>query len=544
MAINEFAINRTLQDKINQLTDSELLKMANDYIGKQILVLWNRSYTIETIERFEILPFSGNNGFGNLDGDKNILFDTELRTLNLLDFALVGDTLNVRQKKNEPNPSYVNLMVSELINDENSEIESIEFEDGDKIFWGKVLSRAGETIQDRVLPMVMDIGWLENYELIQFEQDFQRYDILDFGDKIYWIVKVGRVFNPDERLIYFAFLNNKDELDTGTFRESELQTFFSKTPDVVKIESGDVFENENARITINKIYRNPTSLNKILVKKTNKVDYTRFGKLSGLSYDETEIMDNLLEHFLLSKFTLVKDIKEEPKPLNMEGDFIGEFLNNNASDLLELEKNNRPLFDVVEMTLNLLNKKFGKGEEITDKVDVVIDNAEEIIKSVQGKDPNLIGLKEIEVLANEGSPNIKGNKYTSWTEFTNALKPLVEIGVGGYNKVKFKATFDDGRYIIERVDVGENNYNPNLIKVGEYIDRPFGMFDNLDDDIDKYVWDDEIIITEEGEQEPTREDVENQIKALNISLMFEDDQERIDEINEKINALNITLTII
>ena len=228
----------------------------------------------------------------------------------------------------------------------------------------------------------------------------------------------------------------------------------------------------------------------------------------------------------------------------MEGDFIGEFVNNNATNLLELEQNNRPLFDLVEMTLTLLNKKFGKGDDIAEKVDVVIDNADEIITSVQGKNANLIGLKEIEVLKNEGSPNIEKNKYTSWTEFTNALKPLFEVGVGGYNKVKFDATFDDGKHIIERIDVGENSYNPFEIKVGEYIDRPFGFFDNLDDDIDKYVWDDEIIITESNQQELTREDVENEINALKIALSWQDDQEKMDEINEKINALNITLTLI
>jgi hypothetical protein len=238
------------------------------------------------------------------------------------------------------------------------------------------------------------------------------------------------------------------------------------------------------------------------------------------------------------------NVDVDTTPLNMEGDFIGEFVNKNATNLLELEKNNRPLFDVVEMTLNLLSSKFGKGESAAEMVDVVIDNADEIIKNVKGKDPNLIGLTKIVVVANDGSINLKGNVYQSWTEFNDALKPLYDDNKFVGKKVKFQAWFDDGKHIIERVDVGVNDFDPYAMKVGEYIDRPFGFFDNLDDDLDKYQWDDEIVVTESGDGEPTREDIENEINALNVALMYEDDDERINEINERINALNITLTLI
>ena len=228
----------------------------------------------------------------------------------------------------------------------------------------------------------------------------------------------------------------------------------------------------------------------------------------------------------------------------MEGDFIGEFVNKNATNLLELEKNNRPLFDVVEMTLNLLSSKFGKGESVAEKVDVVIDNADEIIKNVQGKDPNLIGLTKIVVVANDGNINLKGNVYQSWTEFNDALKTIYDDNKFVGKKVKFQAWFDDGKHIIERVDIGVNDFDPYAMKVGEFIDRPFGFFDNLDEDLDKYQWDDEIVVTENVEGEPTREDIENEINALNVALMYEDNDERISEINERINALNITLTLI
>jgi len=235
----------------------------------------------------------------------------------------------------------------------------------------------------------------------------------------------------------------------------------------------------------------------------------------------------------------------EDKPLDFEGDFIAEFVNKNATNLLELEKNNRPLFDVVEMTLNLLNKKFGKGDDLGEKVEEVIDNSEEIIQAVQEKNPDLISLKEIIVQSNEGSIDLKGKVFTTWTDFTNALKPLYDTSIGGYNKVRFKATFEDGKYIIDRVDVGQNDFNPETTKVGEYIDRPFSDFDNLDDDLDKYQWDDVIIITESGEEDAiSKDDVENEIKSLEIALMFEEEETKIEEIKAKIEALKISLQLI
>jgi hypothetical protein len=532
------AINRVLQDKINLLSDDELEALGKDYIGKQCIVLWDNNFHIETIKSFEVKPFDYNMG-ENRVGDKNILFETENemfnkvygRFLNLLDFAIVGDTLNVMDK----DEFWQNLMIAEIKTD--GIINKIEFDNGEKIEYGNT-----DNISDRVLPKVMDIGWLDYKQPITFGIDWSRNDILDFGNKIYYVTKVSNVYNPSEKLIEYAFLDKNDELSRGEFRESEFEKYFVKKPELYRLDEGDIFATENSKITINKIYKKPNSSPIQLAPKL--VDYTRYGILSGNILDETETITNLLEYLVDNKFSFVREEKVEPKPLNMEGDFIAEFLNNNASDLLELEKNNRPLFDVVEMTLNLLNKKFGKGDSIGEKVDEVIDNAEEIITNVQGKDPNLIGLKEIKVEWNEGTIELNGKVFTSWTEFTNALKPLYDTSVQGYNKVKFKATFDDGKYIIDRVDVGVNDFNPNTMKVGEYIDRPFAYFDNLNDDLDKYQWDDVVVITEGGEEEITKEDIENEIKALEISMMLEEDEDKVKEIEQKIYALNISLTLI
>lgn len=542
-------ISRILQDKINNLTNDELEALGKDYVGQQAIVVWDGNFRISKIESFvtDVITSVIGTKYGGYEiGDKNVKFNFEDgRTLGLLDFAIVGDTLEVMEKGaiNEK------LMVADIQSD--GIINKIEFDNGKKIDYGNM-----DTIIDKVVPMVQDIGWLQNKQLLEFGIDWKRYDVLDFRTKLYFISGVKKLYGYEE--IEYTFLGKNGELETSSFKSTEFDKTFIEKPEVYRLSEDDVFvdKDEVLEISIRKTYMKPKVGAKVVVFRPTMVDYTRFVNATKEVDNFTSTLKEFVEYLLKNQFVFYRNKNvlqnqqnfqapsEEPKPLDMEGDFIAQFLNNNASNLLELEKNNRPLFDVVEMTLNLLNQKFGKGDSIGEKVDEVIDNAEEMITSVQGKDPNLIGLKEIEVLANEGSPNIKGNKYTSWTEFTDALKPLLEIGVGGYNKVKFKATFDDGKHIIERVDVGENSYNPLDMKVGEYIDRPFGFFDNLDDDLEKYQFDDEIVVTEGGEQETTREDIENEIKALEIALSWQDEQDKIDEINEKINALNITLTLI
>jgi hypothetical protein len=336
------------------------------------------------------------------------------------------------------------------------------------------------------------------------------------------------------RTFYFPISNDLKDLIEPTL--IDLSYFKSKGYSPRTLKEGDKFKlkgkpyNEDDVFEIIKI----DSVGSIRLK--NLTDNKEFDWHKFLSEGNKMIE----EGNIIFQDDLVELERVEAKPLNMEGDFIGEFLNNNASDLLELEKNNRPLFDMVEMTLNFLNQKFGKGDDITEKVDVVIDNAQETIKSVQGKDPNLIGLNEINVLSNEGSVNLKGNKYKSWTEFNDALKLLYDENSLGYNKVKFSATFDDGKHIIERVDVGVNSFDPNTMKVGEFIERPFGFFDNLDDDIDKYQWDDEIVITDDSVDEITPDDIQIQIDTLKMVMMAEDDAEKIKEIEEVIKGLEIS----
>lgn len=380
----------------------------------------------------------------------------------------------------------------------------------------------------------------------EIERDLKVYDIISFKDKMYYVSGFNGKGSMDNYEVEYKF-KKSGVIEESSFFIDDLDTTWVETPNFYEMSDGDVFENGYDKITINKVTRRVRTQ-----KPANMTKWVQFTSvIDGVSNEEEVRLSDLLNFLLLNDFNInvnakvnTPSVDVDTTPLNMEGDFIGEFVNKNATNLLELEKNNRPLFDVVEMTLNLLSKKFGKGESVGDKVQEVIENADEIITSVQGKDANLIGLRSIVVVANDGSINLKGNVYQSWTEFNDALKTLYDDNKFVGKKVKFQAWFDDDKHIIERVDVGVNDFDPYAMKVGEYIDRPFGFFDNLDDDLDKYQWDDEIIVSESVEGEPTREDIENEINALNVALMYEDDEERINEINERINALNITLTLI
>jgi len=410
----------------------------------------------------------------------------------------------------------------------------------DFIYEGNAITNTSST------PLTLTIPQDDDTQVI--DRELELYDIISFEDKMYYVSGFDGKGSIDNYRIKYKF-ETMGVIEESSFNIDDIDTTWMETPNFYEMSEGDVFLAINTKITINKLNTNSKYP---LAPKI--VDFTRESLLSGMSFEETDKITNLLDYFLLNKFNIAPNLSTQNvatpnvdvdiTPLNMEGDFIGEFVNKNATNLLELEKNNRPLFDVVEMTLNLLSSKFGKGESVAEKVDVVIDNADEIIKNVQGKDPNLIGLTKIVVVANDGNINLKGNVYQSWTEFNDALKTIYDDNKFVGKKVKFQAWFDDGKHIIERVDIGVNYFDPYAMKVGEFIDRPFGFFDNLDEDLDKYQWDDEIVVTENVEGEPTREDIENEINALNVALMYEDDDERISEINERINALNITLTLI
>jgi len=223
---------------------------------------------------------------------------------------------------------------------------------------------------------------------------------------------------------------------------------------------------------------------------------------------------------------------------NLEGDFIGEFVNKNAVNLLELEKNNPQVFSIVEMTLNLLNDKFGGGKTVGEKVEEVFTEPE----IVAGEKSNLIPLQLITIKSNEGKVDLKGQTFRTWEGLNDALKSVYDTSVAGYNKVTIKVVFENGDYFVERVYVGENEYNPFVENIGLYLERPFEI-DGLNDDLDIYQWEDDFYITSQApstevEDELSKEKIEAQVLELQMRLINEDDEERIKELQFEIDTLN------
>jgi hypothetical protein len=91
-------------------------------------------------------------------------------------------------------------------------------------------------------------------------------------------------------------------------------------------------------------------------------------------------------------------------------------------------------------------------------------------KKVDGK----IALKEIIILWAEGDqskyPTFPA-KYKTWKDANEGVKPMLEKGIGGYNKVKFEIHWVDGETYEGRLDVSEREDNPyNTINVfGKHI---------------------------------------------------------------------------
>jgi hypothetical protein len=385
----------------------------------------------------------------------------------------------------------------------------------------------------------------ESWELVDIATIGDQINVREPNDNLYlnhtityldWgIMKIsdGRFFNiPISRKSFITpMLMNIGLFNSGGTTSTQSPTRTLKVGDKFRLKGFGY--NEDDTFVVEKIDGNEVTLNTLGVNKP--FIWSKF-------LNETKKM--IEDGIIIFQDDVVESETIEPTQIDLEGDFIGKFLNKNAADLLELEKNNRPLFDVVEMTLNMLSKKFGGGENIAEKVDEVIEHSDELIKAVKEKNANTIPLIDIRILSNEGGVDLTGKVYNSWTEFNDALKILYDPNMSGYNKVKFKVIWEDGSGITDRVDVGVTDFNPNIQKVGQYIDRPFFFDDSLKEEPDNYEWDDEVVVMEGGE-DPTsydKEDFENEIKSLEIILMYEEDQDKIDELTEKIEALKISLS--
>lgn len=95
----------------------------------------------------------------------------------------------------------------------------------------------------------------------------------------------------------------------------------------------------------------------------------------------------------------------------------------------------------------------GESNEITQKT--------EKQKTMESK----VKMKFIKIRSAEGKTNYVSQfpkEYTSWKAANDALKPLVERGVDGYNKVNLEVHFEDGEKYDSRLYVSEKEDNPYI----------------------------------------------------------------------------------
>jgi len=236
-------------------------------------------------------------------------------------------------------------------------------------------------------------------------------------------------------------------------------------------------------------------------------------------------------------------------PFDIKGDFVAEFLNRNAIALSELEKKNKPLLNLVEDTLNFLNKRFGTGKTVVDTLNENIEEIKVEVEEIQEQpEKTLIDVTELEIIWSQGGTGFSTEKYKTWREINDAFKEVYDDWAKdpvGYNKVKIKITWEDGSYIVDRIDVGDStkgDYNPYEQTLGSFIDGDVMYNKVLKKDINEYQWEDYELIESVNQEatELTKEELEIQIQALESSLAFLPEEEK-EATQQEIDTLKTTL---
>ena len=83
---------------------------------------------------------------------------------------------------------------------------------------------------------------------------------------------------------------------------------------------------------------------------------------------------------------------------------------------------------------------------------------------------------DITIIFHEGTGEFDGVTFTSWQSFQDALSKIYDNwnnNPSGYDKVKIEINWENGKKLIDRVDVGNNrgDFNPNNEFIGEYIKK-------------------------------------------------------------------------
>lgn len=229
--------------------------------------------------------------------------------------------------------------------------------------------------------------------------------------------------------------------------------------------------------------------------------------------------------------------------------FVGEFLKENESNLLQIEQKNPDLYKVIGELLTYLNKNYGDGKTVKEEAFENVEEVKEEIQEIVNQSFNKISLDYAEVVWNEGSVDVSG-KYATWSELLDALKKVhedwVNNGSQGYSKVKVKVRFADGMVLLERIDIGDSengDFDPNVQSLGGYLVQGGYIDESL---LDKYAFSDfagKPQVVEEA-VEKTKEEIEAEVIALEENLKFVDDEQEKNELIQEIEALKISLNFL
>jgi hypothetical protein len=123
--------------------------------------------------------------------------------------------------------------------------------------------------------------------------------------------------------------------------------------------------------------------------------------------------------------------------------------------------------NAISQALNFFNKKFGGEGEL---MPIIAEEPNEIVEQVITKE------SKVPILSIEDVDGLK--KYKNWTDFNNYVQDyykIVPIPNLGYDKWKFRFTWENGDVIEDRIDVGFNSgdYNPLKQPINEYIKETY-----------------------------------------------------------------------
>ena len=229
--------------------------------------------------------------------------------------------------------------------------------------------------------------------------------------------------------------------------------------------------------------------------------------------------------------------------------YIGDFLKENESNLLKIERENPELYKVVGDLLTYLNKNYGDGKSVEVEAQENVQEVVEKIQSIENQEFKRVKLVSAEVVWNEGGVDVKGF-YPNWTTLNQAFKQVhedwVDSGSSGYSKVKIRLNYDDALVLEERIDVGnreDGDFDPNKETLGYYLISTGYVIAPVSDthQFEDYEGNQEAV---NQAVEKTKDEIEAEILALEETLKFVEEESEKERLNEEIEALRISLNLL